>query len=120
MVDHMQPCSVSRSRNRLRDHQPEPDDHTARGVGGRQYGTSEDIETLQGQNNTSATRLGAVEKCGSSLARRGQFARIIGTVLEKRLAEGIEDIREGRVHGPFRSVQALVCSLHRAKKPKAS
>jgi hypothetical protein len=52
-------------------------DHADRGVGGRQYGTSEDIETLQGQNNTSATRLGAVEECGSSLACSGQFARII-------------------------------------------
>ena len=41
-------------------------------------------------------------------------------LIEKRLAEGIEDIRKGRVHGPFRSVQALVRSLHRAKKPKAS
>jgi hypothetical protein len=29
------------------------EDHTGRGVGGRQYGTSEDIETLQSQNNPS-------------------------------------------------------------------
>jgi hypothetical protein len=29
-------------------------DHTDRGVGGRQYGASEDIETLQSKNNTSS------------------------------------------------------------------
>src|SRR5882762_1628191 len=52
-------------------------DHTDRGLGGRQYGTSENIETLQGQNNTSAARLGAVEECSSSFARSGQFARVI-------------------------------------------
>jgi len=52
-------------------------DHTDRGVGGRQYGSSEDIETLQGKSNASASRFGAVEECGSSLTRRSQFARII-------------------------------------------
>src|ERR1019366_4322841 len=51
--------------------------HTDCGLGGRQYGTSEDIATLQGQNNTSAARLGAVEERSSSLARSGQFAGII-------------------------------------------
>jgi hypothetical protein len=29
-------------------------DHTDRGLGGRQYGASQEIETLQGQNNPSA------------------------------------------------------------------
>lgn len=38
--------------------------------------------------------------------------------IEKRLAEGLEDIRKGRVHGPFSSAK-LVRSLHReAKKLK--
>jgi site-specific recombinase XerD len=46
-------------------------------VGGCQYGSSEDIETLQGKSNASASRFGALEKCGSSLTRRSQFARII-------------------------------------------
>jgi hypothetical protein len=36
---------------------PKLNDHTDRGVGGRQYGTSEDIETLQGKNNASTSRL---------------------------------------------------------------
>ena len=51
-------------------------DHTER-AGGRQYGASEDIETLQGKKYAETSRLGAVEECGSSFARRGQFARII-------------------------------------------
>jgi hypothetical protein len=52
-------------------------DHTDRGAGGRQCGTSEGIETLQGRNNASTSRFRAVEECGSSLARRGEFVRII-------------------------------------------
>src|SRR6266700_2084061 len=34
-------------------------------------------------------------------------------LIEKRLAESLEDIREGRVFGPFKSVPALLRSLHR-------
>src|SRR6266852_7194581 len=41
-------------------------------------------------------------------------------LIEKRLAESLDDIREGRVHGPFRSVPALLRSLHRTKKTKTS
>jgi len=41
-------------------------------------------------------------------------------LIEKRLAEGLEDIRNGRVHGPFRSLPALIRSLHKAKKSKDS
>lgn len=41
-------------------------------------------------------------------------------LIEKRLAEGLEDIRQGRVHGPFKSVSALLRSIHRTKKTKGS
>ncbi|HTC62742.1 MAG TPA: AbrB/MazE/SpoVT family DNA-binding domain-containing protein [Candidatus Saccharimonadales bacterium] len=41
-------------------------------------------------------------------------------LVEKRLAESLDDIREGRVHGPFRSASELLRSLHRTKKTKAS
>jgi AbrB family looped-hinge helix DNA binding protein len=37
-------------------------------------------------------------------------------LIEKRLAESLEDLREGRVHGPFRSVPALMRSLRKTKK----
>jgi AbrB family looped-hinge helix DNA binding protein len=41
-------------------------------------------------------------------------------LVEKRLIEGLDDIRKGRVHGPFRSVSALTRSLAGAKKTKTS
>jgi AbrB family looped-hinge helix DNA binding protein len=41
-------------------------------------------------------------------------------LIEKRLAEGLEDIRQGRVNGPFRSMPALLRSLHRSKGTKSS
>ena len=41
-------------------------------------------------------------------------------LVEKRLIEGLGDIRKGRVHGPFRSASALVRSLAGAKKTKTS
>lgn len=41
-------------------------------------------------------------------------------LIEKRLAESLEDIRRGRVRGPFRSVSALIRSLHKASKTKSS
>lgn len=41
-------------------------------------------------------------------------------LVEKRLAEGLEDIREGRVHGPFPSVPALMRSLRKTSKTKHS
>jgi hypothetical protein len=39
-------------------------------------------------------------------------------LIEKRLAEGLEDIKKGRVYGPFRSVNAMLRSLHREAKKK--
>src|SRR5450432_1093985 len=71
--------SVNRklSRNGLRDYYLQQTTILNRGVGGRQYGASEDIETLQGKNNASTSRFRAVEECGTPLARRSELARII-------------------------------------------
>lgn len=41
-------------------------------------------------------------------------------LIEKRLAEGLEDMRKGYVRGPFRSVPALVRSLRKARKTRTS
>jgi len=35
-------------------------------------------------------------------------------LIEKRLEEAMEDVRRGRVHGPFPSVDAMLGSLHSA------
>ena len=37
-------------------------------------------------------------------------------LVEKRLAEGLEDIDKGRVRGPFRSASALIRSLRKERK----
>ena len=41
-------------------------------------------------------------------------------LVEKRLAEGLEDIRKGRVTGPFRSAPSMIRSLRKASKLKVS
>lgn len=35
-------------------------------------------------------------------------------LIEKRIAEGLEDIRSGRVRGPFKSAAAMVRSLRKS------
>jgi AbrB family looped-hinge helix DNA binding protein len=40
--------------------------------------------------------------------------------IDKRLAEGLEDIKEGRVYGPFDSVDTMLRSLHGEKLAKKS
>ena len=37
-------------------------------------------------------------------------------LIEKRLAEGLEDIKKGRVYGPFSSAREAIRSLHREAK----
>jgi len=41
-------------------------------------------------------------------------------LIERRLAEGLDDLRHGRVRGPFGTVQDLVQSLHGTKRRKSS
>jgi AbrB family looped-hinge helix DNA binding protein len=41
-------------------------------------------------------------------------------LIEKRLAEGLDDIRKGRIRGPFQSVPALVRSLRKSGKARTS
>ena len=41
-------------------------------------------------------------------------------VIDERLAESLEDIKEGRTYGPFHSVDAMVRSLHGGKPTKKS
>ncbi len=38
-------------------------------------------------------------------------------LVEKRLAEALEDVKRGRVHGPFRSASEMLRSLRRVKRP---
>lgn len=38
--------------------------------------------------------------------------------IARRIAEGLEDIRRGRVYGPFSSTREMIQSLHRALRAK--
>jgi AbrB family looped-hinge helix DNA binding protein len=54
-------------------------------------------------------------------AERGKITFTPKSVVSRAVAEGLEDIRKGRVHGPFDSVDEMLASLKgtlkRAKKP---
>jgi len=39
-------------------------------------------------------------------------------IVEKGIAEGVEDLKKGRVYGPFSSVKDMLKSLHGAEKPR--
>jgi hypothetical protein len=66
--------------NGLREHEAPTEPTIPARLGGRRYGTSEDIETLQGKNNPSTGGFGTIDECGSSISRRRQFAGIIGSL----------------------------------------
>ncbi len=40
------------------------------------------------------------------------------TLIEKRLAEGLDDLKRGRAYGPFASAPALIRSLHHEAKKR--
>jgi len=43
---------------------------------------------------------------------RGRITLTPKSLVDRRLMEAIEDVRQGRTHGPFESQQAMVKSLH--------
>lgn len=54
---------------------------------------------------------------------RGKITFTPKSVVDRGIAEGLEDIRKGRVHGPYRTVQAAMeafqeRTLKRSKRPK--
>jgi AbrB family looped-hinge helix DNA binding protein len=59
---------------------------------------------------------------GDNLEARLDGDRVVMTpkaLIEKRVAEGLDDIRKGRVRGPFRSMPALVRSLRKSRPAKS-
>ena len=42
------------------------------------------------------------------------------SVIDRELALALKDVMEGRVHGPFRSVKAMLRSLHDVKTSKTA
>ena len=51
--------------------------------------------------------------------RRNRLVLTPSALIDKRLNEGIEDLKNGRVYGPFRSVKEMIGSL-RTGEPKAA
>ena len=54
-------------------------------------------------------------KEGDMLGVAIESGRIVLTpksIIDKRLAEGLADIAAGKVHGPYKSVKAMMASLH--------
>jgi AbrB family looped-hinge helix DNA binding protein len=43
---------------------------------------------------------------------RGKITLTPKSLVDRRLMEALEDVRQGRTHGPFNSPQAIVKSLH--------
>lgn len=50
--------------------------------------------------------------------RDGKIIFTPKTLVDKRIEEGLEDIRQGRVYGPFNSSQDMIDSLHNSTKSK--
>jgi AbrB family looped-hinge helix DNA binding protein len=51
--------------------------------------------------------------------RRGnQLILTPKSLIEKRLAEALKDVKEGRVGGPYSTVDELISSLHGARRPR--
>ena len=47
------------------------------------------------------------------------YELIFPTDTEMRIEEGLDDVRQGNVFGPFRSASAMSLSLRQGKKPKS-
>jgi AbrB family looped-hinge helix DNA binding protein len=50
--------------------------------------------------------------------RDGEIIFTPKTLVDKRIEEGLEDIQQGRVYGPFNSAQEMINSLHKSTKSK--
>ena len=49
---------------------------------------------------------------------RGKITLIPKSVVDRAIAEGLEDLRKGRTYGPYRSANEAIAALHRmARKP---
>ena len=58
-------------------------------------------------------------------ADRGTITLTPKSLVDREIAEGLEDLREGRTYGPYASAQDMIAALHRMtrrptkKKPSA-
>ena len=46
-------------------------------------------------------------------ADRGMITLTPKSLVDREIAEGLEDLREGRTYGPYESAQEMIAALHR-------
>jgi AbrB family looped-hinge helix DNA binding protein len=51
-------------------------------------------------------------------AQKGKIVFIPKTLAEREVAEGLQDIRNGRTYGPFSSAEKMIAALHKATGKK--
>ena len=64
----------------------------------------------------AAVRKQALIEVGDLLeakAERGKIVLIPKSAIDREIAEGLDDIRKGRMYGPFDSAEEMIRSLHR-------
>ena len=49
-------------------------------------------------------------------AERGKVTFIPKSAIDREIAEGLDDIRKGRTHGPFETAEDMIRFLHRSAK----
>jgi hypothetical protein len=61
--------------------------------------------------------------CSKPPSKRARSFFIPKAAVDREIAEGLEDLRQGRAYGPYRSASEMIRALHRItgkakKKPK--
>ena len=49
-------------------------------------------------------------------AERGKLTFIPKSMIDREIAEGLDDIRKGRTHGPFETAEDMIRFLHKGVK----
>ena len=49
-------------------------------------------------------------------ADRGKITFVPKSAIDREIAEGLDDIRKGRTHGPFETAEDMIRFLHRSAK----
>jgi bifunctional DNA-binding transcriptional regulator/antitoxin component of YhaV-PrlF toxin-antitoxin module len=50
---------------------------------------------------------------------RGKITLIPKSVVDRAIAEGLEDLRKGRTYGPYHSANEAIAALHRMARKRA-
>lgn len=51
---------------------------------------------------------------------KGKITLTPKVIVDREIAEGLEDVKQGRVHGPYNSASSMTSSLHRMASLKSN